>query len=243
MTDKQTHLTKQGIIGTLLAILIIGSWSVLHVWAVFFFTDPGWIISIIAIAGLTWLSVGLFIVSHDAMHGSLIPHHRKAGMSIGAIALLLYANFSIYKLIPKHFAHHDHAGSHDDPDFAPDTPRQALMWYKRFIMTYFRWNELLWMTLRVGAYLLLGASMRNILLFFALPSILASFQLFYFGTYLPHRHEDDDFADHHNARTNEFGYVLSLLTCFHFGYHHEHHLKPGIPWWRLPHERKLLLQR
>ncbi|MFA9473554.1 MAG: fatty acid desaturase [Filomicrobium sp.] len=27
---------------------------------------------------------------------------------------------------------------------------------------------------------------------------------------------------------------MSLLTCFHFGYHHEHHLQPDVPWWRLP---------
>ena len=237
---QRPSMAAQGIIGSLLAVLIIGCWTIIHVWAVFVFTMPSFWVSIVVIAVLTWLSVGLFIVSHDAMHRSLIPDHPRLGYAIGAVALFLYANFSIYKLMPKHFAHHDHSGLDEDPDFAPNAPGQALLWYKQFIVAYFRWKELLLMTLRVGVYLALGASMRNILLFFALPSILASFQLFYFGTYLPHRHEDEGFIDHHNARTNDFGYLLSLLTCFHFGYHHEHHLKPGIPWWRLPSERKLL---
>ena len=31
---------------------------------------------------------------------------------------------------------------------------------------------------------------------------------------------------------------LSLLSCFHFGYHHEHHRAPWIAWWRLPAFRR-----
>ncbi len=228
----------QGIIGGMLAVMIIGSWIVLHIYAVFFFQPPAFILSIVLITILTWLSVGLFIVAHDAMHGSLIPKQQRIGHFIGTLALFLYANFWLSRLKPKHFDHHNFAGLENDPDFAPETPRELLSWYRRFILTYFRSLEFMLMIARVGIYILLGATLPNILLFFALPSILASFQLFYFGTYLPHRHEDSAFTDHHNARTNEFGYMLSLLTCFHFGYHHEHHLKPGIPWWRLPYERK-----
>jgi len=69
--------------------------------------------------------------------------------------------------------------------------------------------------------------------------ILSSVQLFYFGTYLTHRHKDA-FPDEHNARTNAFPWALSLLSCFHFGYHHEHHLFPHEPWWRLPRRKKEL---
>jgi beta-carotene ketolase (CrtW type) len=74
-------------------------------------------------------------------------------------------------------------------------------------------------------------------LFWALPADFLSFQLFYFGTYLPHRHEDEPFGDRHNARSNDFSWPVSLLTCFHFGYHHEHHEHPREPWWRLPATR------
>jgi beta-carotene ketolase (CrtW type) len=97
------------------------------------------------------------------------------------------------------------------------------------------------MVLRVGVYLLLGARLENILLFFAVPGLLSSFQLFYFGTFLPHRHLRQPgaaiFADQHRARSNQYGYLASLLTCFHFGYHHEHHDHPREPWWRLPATR------
>ena len=70
--------------------------------------------------------------------------------------------------------------------------------------------------------------------------LTGTFQLFYFGTFLPHRHLPANgspmFADHHRTRSNGYGTLMSLLTCFHFGYHHEHHLHPGEPWWRLPAE-------
>ena len=40
------------------------------------------------------------------------------------------------------------------------------------------------------------------------------------------------------AIAGPLGVPLSLLTCYHFGgYHHEHHLHPGVPWWRLPGTR------
>ena len=82
--------------------------------------------------------------------------------------------------------------------------------------------------------LVLGAPVQNVVLFYGLPSLLSSLQLFYFGTFRPHRHEEEAFIDRHNARSNQFGYLASLLTCFHFGYHHEHHTQPWVPWWALP---------
>lgn len=104
---------------------------------------------------------------------------------------------------------------------------------------YFGVREAVLMLLRIGFYMLLGANVANILLFFALPGLLSSLQLFYFGTFLPHRHDAaaQPFPDRHNARSNGYGYAISLLSCFHFGYHHEHHVHPQVPWWRLPRYR------
>jgi len=71
--------------------------------------------------------------------------------------------------------------------------------------------------------------------FWAVPAILALLQLFIFGTFLPHKHHDDGFVDRHRARSIGPGGLVSLLGCFHFGgYHHEHHVSPQTPWWRLP---------
>jgi beta-carotene ketolase (CrtW type) len=76
------------------------------------------------------------------------------------------------------------------------------------------------------------------LVFWALPALLSSVQLFYFGTYRPHRVDEVPFSDQHRARSNDFSPLMSLLTCFHFGYHHEHHDTPWVPWWRLPARRQ-----
>ncbi|MDT8325299.1 MAG: fatty acid desaturase, partial [Bacteroidota bacterium] len=39
-------------------------------------------------------------------------------------------------------------------------------------------------------------------------------------------------------RSNDYGVLFSFLTCYHFGYHEEHHTRPGVPWWRLPAARR-----
>lgn len=225
-----------------LALLIIAAWLALHVYGVFFMDPARLLPALLLLAVLNWLSVGVYIVAHDAMHGSLCPANRAAGDRIGALAVWLYAGFTFHRLVPKHHAHHRSPGSADDPDFAPATPERAGRWYAGFMKAYFGPREMLIMVLRVGVYLLLGASLGNILLFFAVPGLLSSFQLFYFGTFLPHRHLQEGgaagFADRHRARSNDYGTLMSLLTCFHFGYHHEHHLHPGEPWWRLPALRR-----
>lgn len=225
-----------------LALLIIAAWLALHVYGIFFMDLARPLPGFLLLVALTWLSVGVYIVAHDAMHGSLCPCNRAAGDLVGALAVWLYAGFSFHRLAPKHHAHHRSPGSADDPDFAPATPDRAARWYGQFMTAYFGPREMLIMTLRVAAYLLLGARLENILLFFAAPGLLSSFQLFYFGTFLPHRHLAESgatgFADRHRTRSNDYGYLMSLLTCFHFGYHHEHHLHPGEPWWRLPAVRR-----
>ena len=60
------------------------------------------------------------------------------------------------------------------------------------------------------------------------------------GTYLPHRPGTQPFTDRHRSRSNGYPWLVSLLTCVHVGYHHEHHLNPNVPWWRLPHVRNQL---
>lgn len=212
----------------------------LHIYFVFFYRfEPLWLAPV-AIAVLCWLSVGLFIIAHDAMHGSLSPGNHSVNLWTGRIALALYAGFSFDRLRVKHMEHHRAPGSKDDPDFLVGDRAGLARWYVAFFRRYFGWTELLVLTVAVAAYLIVGARLPNLLIFWALPAILSSVQLFYFGTYLPHRRSDSPFADDHRARTNEFSWMTSLLSCYHFGYHHEHHLSPHVPWWRLPAERRRL---
>ncbi len=233
---------RQRVIGLSLAALIIGAWLTVHVGAVFgldIASSPV-LLTIGIVALQTWLSVGLFIVAHDAMHGSLAPFQPGVNRAVGRLALLLYAGFSYDKLIPKHFAHHRHAGTDEDPDFDADHPSAFWPWFATFFIRYVGWRELaVQSAVSILYVVVLGVSYANLLLFWALPALLAAAQLFYFGTYRPHRHEEDGpFADRHRSRSHDLPNWLSLLTCFHFGYHHEHHSAPHVPWWRLPRHRR-----
>jgi beta-carotene ketolase (CrtW type) len=221
--------------------MIIAGWTALHLYGLFVhqLTGSGWAWAIPLLLLQTWLSVGLFIVAHDAMHGSLAPGRPRVNRAVGRLSLLLYAGFWMDRLAPKHFDHHRHVGTELDPDFHADHPTRLAPWYLQFMRRYFGLREFLVLAAISWTYLLLlGVRLENLLLFWALPSVASSLQLFTFGTFLPHRHEDSPFADSHNARSNAYPWLVSLLTCFHFGYHREHHLSPGTPWWHLPAERR-----
>jgi beta-carotene/zeaxanthin 4-ketolase len=229
---------RQARIGLGLAAVIAGAWAALHIYSVFFceLDGAGLLLAPLLVAVITWLNVGLFIVAHDCMHGSLAPGRPAVNRNVGRVMLALYAGFSYDKLLPKHHDHHKHAGTERDPDW--DHSNRFWAWYLAFFREYFGWREFAVLAVLLWSYILvLGASPVNALLFWGVPAILSSLQLFYFGTYLPHRQDELAFTDRHRTRSNEFGYLASLLSCYHFGYHHEHHRSPGTPWWKLPSVR------
>lgn len=228
----------QGVIGMTLAALIAGSWLGLHAYAMFVF-ELSWQnlpLAVAMAALLCWLSVGVFIVAHDAMHGSLAPNHPRLAAHIAAVLLFLYAGFGWTTLRKAHFEHHDRAGHAGDPDFDEHNPSSFLRWYATFFKRYFGWRSLTFVSAVVGVYwLVIGIPMVQIVALYGVPAIASSLQLFYFGTFRPHRHGvAEPFADDHNARTDGFSSAVSLATCFHFGYHLEHHRRPDVPWWALP---------
>ena len=65
-----------------------------------------------------------------------------------------------------------------------------------------------------------------------LPGILATGQLFYFGTYLPHRGSHSK-ENKHKSRSQKLNHAWAFVTCYFFGYHYEHHASPATPWWKL----------
>jgi beta-carotene/zeaxanthin 4-ketolase len=248
MIDGQTSrrlpplsTSYQTAVGLGLAAAIIVAWLALHVGGVFLLdlaVAPLWMTAAVVL-GLTWLSVGLFIIAHDAMHGSLAPYRPRLNVVLGQVCLALYAGFRFRPLNVEHHKHHRHSGTANDPDFDARPPHGFFAWYYAFMRHYFGLVEYLTLNVLVGTYIfLLGANIANVLLFWALPAIASSVQLFVFGTYLPHRPGVDMRDDRHRTRSNDLPEWLSLLTCFHFGYHHEHHDQPGVPWWRLPAARR-----
>ena len=110
---------RQTAIGLALAAAIVLAFVTIHVLAVFHYpwTTIGLLLAPLVVAVQTWLSVGLFIVAHDCMHGSLAPFRPGVNRWVGRLCLFLYAGFSFDRLIGNHFAHHRHAGTADDPDF------------------------------------------------------------------------------------------------------------------------------
>ena len=220
--------------GPLFAALLGSAWLVVHLYSVFghVIGQPWWA-TVGLIAVQIWLYTGLFIVAHDTMHGSFAPGRDGVNKWVGRVILAWYAGFSWDYMRDAHHQHHATPGTAEDPDFNADDPVRFWPWYLRFFTRYFSWKQVVVLGGIGLTYMLLGARFPNLIVMWAVPAILSSVQLFYFGTYLTHRHVDG-FADEHNARTNDYPRWLSLLTCFHFGYHHEHHLYPHEPWWRLP---------
>lgn len=241
-----TGRRQQAATGLLLTAAIFAAWLALHLYAMFGFV-MSWSslpIALILAALLCWLSVGMFIASHDAMHGSLVPGGGAINDAIGGFLLFVYAGFGWKRMRVAHFAHHKAPGTASDPDFSVDHPTRFWPWYGVFLRRYFGWQSIAFVGTVVTVYwLVAGVPVANIVILYGLPAIGSSLQLFYFGTYRPHRHDERGFSDRHNARSDDLGTLASLASCFHFGYHHEHHRAPHIPWWGLPAARRALMER
>ncbi|WP_439816579.1 fatty acid desaturase [Zavarzinia sp. CC-PAN008] len=226
----------QAAIGLTLAGAILAAWIALHVLGVYggVLHRAPWPVLVLMLAAQTWLSVGLFIVAHDAMHGSLAPGSPRLNRAIGSLCLLLYAGFPFRPLAQAHMDHHRAPGTAEDPDFHVAAPTRFLPWFLAFFRRYFGWREFAVMSFLASfALFVLRAPLPDLLLFWAVPAWASAAQLFYYGTYLPHRRGGVAFADRHNARSSARGSLHALLTCFNFGHHREHHQMPGVPWWRL----------
>lgn len=230
-------------LGVIAALVILTLWT----WT-FYLTfglnlaNLSWLITLLVILGRTFLHTGLFIISHDAAHGNVCCFNRRLNDQIGAIALTIYGLLPYRKFVINHGLHHKHPASHQDPDFHDGKNPTMAAWYMRFMGRYLDKRQNL--VLLIGMTILFhsvrlgfGVPAENLLLFWILPLLLSSMQLFYFGTYLPHR--VDLAGDRHNAFSSNFPVLLSFLSCYHFGYHWEHHEYPDLPWFKLPIARKL----
>lgn len=193
-----------------------------------------WLIGI-AIICQTFLYTGLFITAHDAMHGVVFPVNLKVNNAIGSLAVFCYGLFSYQELLRKHWLHHKYPSSDRDPDFHDGTETNFLSWYFHFMKRYWNWGRMMALVLVFhGLHYGFHVSELNLTFFWIIPSILSSVQLFYFGTFLTHREPHHGYANPHRTQSTTFSTIWSFLTCYHFGYHEEHHEYPQTPWWQLP---------
>jgi beta-carotene ketolase (CrtW type) len=171
------------------------------------------------------LYTGLFITAHDAMHGT-VSHNKTLNNFIGQLCTFLYACFPFKKLYKKHHEHHAHVHTDKDPDYHEGS---IFVWYFNFVKEYTSWWQLVAMAVLFNI-LKLWVPESNLFLFWVLPSLLSTVQLFYFGTWLPHHGEHDNI---YQSRTQKRNHFYAFITCYFFGYHYEHHDSPHIPWWNL----------
>jgi beta-carotene ketolase (CrtW type) len=216
--------------GVLLGIGIICSWF-LHGLYLLEFVQPDmarpmlWLHIIVQ----AYLSTGLFITAHDAMHGT-VSQNKTINTIVGAIACFCFAGMSYKRLIKNHMEHHTYPGTMKDPDY--HISQNYFIWFFSFMYRYTTIMQLIIMGLLFNILKMRYAEL-SIWLFWVIPSLLGAVQLFTFGTYLPHRQPHTHEMQPHNARTLKPNHLLAMITCYFFGYHHEHHSSPRTPWWQL----------
>lgn len=177
-----------------------------------------------------YLFTGLFITAHDSMHGNVSGNKRINNIT-GWFSSFLFAGLSYKKLLKNHQLHHKYPGSNEDPDFSFRF-QNVFLWWTVFISRYVTILQLLVMAAAFNAFKLISNE-SSIISFWVVPALLSTFQLFYFGTYKPHMRPHNDEMKPHNARTQKKNHIWAMLSCYFFGYHHEHHQSPQTPWWQM----------
>ncbi|MFZ5430080.1 MAG: fatty acid desaturase [Bacteroidota bacterium] len=173
---------------------------------------------------------GLFITGHDAMHGT-VTGNRRINDLVGWISTLSFAFMSYDRLRKNHYLHHRFPGTEKDPDFNTRSNNFYIWWF-RFMVRYTTWWQLLLMAVTFNI-LKIWFNEWVLVFFWIIPAFLGTFQLFFFGTYLPHKRPHEEHMGIHKARTQKKNHVWAMLSCYFFGYHLEHHEKPTVPWWKL----------
>lgn len=211
--------------GTIVALVVLGGWLtailLLMHWQVNWQNPLLYVLILVQMH----LYTGLFITAHDAMHGT-ISSNRTVNNALGYTATFFYAAFWYPQLYTKHHRHHSSVHTSEDPDYHSGN---FWAWYYTFIRNYLSIWQIVVMAI-VFNVLKIWIPQVNLLLFWVLPSLLSTLQLFYFGTYLPHKGTHNN---KHQSRSLPKNHFLAFISCYFFGYHYEHHDSPGTPWWLL----------
>jgi beta-carotene/zeaxanthin 4-ketolase len=236
--EKKSESYSRGLL-VAIAVITIWAFSLILLLSVDISKASFWVL-LPLILWQTFLYTGLFITAHDAMHGVVFPKNNKINHFIGEICMFFYGLLPYKELLKKHWLHHHHPASEQDPDFHNGKHKNFFAWYIYFMKGYWNWAQIITLSIIYNLiYRLLHIPEDNLTYFWVIPSLLSSVQLFYFGTFLPHREPVEGYIQPHCAQTISRPIWWSFMTCYHFGYHEEHHEYPHIPWWQLPQIYKL----
>jgi beta-carotene/zeaxanthin 4-ketolase len=241
-TSHQIKLPSESTKGLVFALVIIATWATSLILLISVdISKLNNLTLLLAVFWQTFLYTGLFITAHDAMHGVVFSANSKINHFIGSLCLLLYGCLSYEKLLKKHWMHHHNPASEKDPDFHDGQHKNFFTWYFHFMKGYWSWGQIIILiVLYNSAHYILHLPKENLNTFWVIPSLLSSLQLFYFGTFLPHQEPENGYIEPHRAQTISRPVWWSFISCYHFGYHEEHHEYPHAPWWKLPeiHQNK-----
>ena len=176
----------------------------------------------------THLYTGLFITSHDAIHGVVSPAYPKLNHGLGWVCATLFAFNNYAVLCKKHHWHHYYVNTEQDPDVHQGN---FFVWWFKFMWQYVTWQQVLAMAITYNV-LKIWLPMENLIVYWEVPAILSTLQLFFFGTYLPHRGEHAP-ENKTQSRSQKRNHVWAFISCYFFGYHYEHHAHPYLAWWKL----------
>lgn len=212
----------------MVASSILATWLVVN-YIAFSATDLNWYSwqTLLFTLILTHLYTGIFITAHDAMHG-IVNTNSHLNNIIGYICAGLIAFNYFPFLLKNHHKHHNYVGTNEDPDYHNGN---FFIWYFQFSKHYIKLYQIVLMAITFNV-LAIWVDQWQLTMFWTLPLILSTLQLFYFGTYQPHR------VQHHHKNIHKSGslskqHFVAFMTCYFFGYHFEHHDKPFVPWWQL----------
>ncbi|MEM8504697.1 MAG: fatty acid desaturase [Cyanobacteria bacterium P01_D01_bin.1] len=232
-------LIRESFVSISIASLIVFLWLLTAYIALFALPDAK---NLSAVAVLTaivvrsFLHTGLFILAHDAMHGTLMPAYPKVNDWAGRIILRMYSFLSFDMMQAYHHQHHRTPAQSTDPDFYLGG---FWPWYFNFMRVYIQGGQGWTIFWGMSAFfypmvLFMGVPVLNAALFWLLPQAISSWQLFYFGTYRPHKWPAEGHTNIHRANSSSATPLLSFFSCYHFDYHWEHHEYPHLPWYKLP---------
>ena len=239
MTISQKHVNKvNNFTGLFWGLALLTLWTA-HL--VFVLTHPldfqsPW--TYVHVLIQTHLYTGLFITSHDAIHGVVSPEYPKLNHGIGWVCATLFAFNNYAVLRKKHHWHHDYVNTDQDPDVHQGN---FFVWWFKFMWQYVTWQQVLAMAITYNV-LKIWLPMENLIVYWEVPAILSTLQLFFFGTFLPHRGEHAP-ENKTQSRRQKRNHVWAFISCYFFGYHYEHHAHPYLAWWKLPEAKDYKLKR
>ena len=128
--------------GLIIALVIIALWCGHLWWTLLHAPLAGasgldWLLVVAHVLVQGYLSTGLFITAHDAIHGTVSPR-KSINSFIGTLAAFLFAGLSYRRLSVNHHLHHAHpADDYDDPDY--HASNSYVPWFVAFMRHYASW--------------------------------------------------------------------------------------------------------